>query len=159
MADRFALITLKDTLGNSLVPLVTLDNVLTFFAYADVYQVKHLLDKCLCLIDENSSSILKLDGFCSLISSTVQRIISRDTFVAPEVDIFKAVVQWTAHNSKQVDDVVHSVRLCEIPAKDLFTTVEPTKLFDESEITTALRIQIKPEFENRKPRGKKGNII
>lgn len=139
--------------------MVTLDNVLTFLAYADLYQVKHLLDTCLCLIDKKAEDILNCDDLSTLTSSSLQLIISRDTFLVPEMRIYEAFLRWREHNSLNKEDCEHAldcVRLSEIPAKELFTTIEPAKIFDQSEITTALRIQIKPEFQNRRPRGRKG---
>ena len=69
--------------------MVTLDNVLTFLAYADLYQVKHLLDTCLCLIDKKAEDVLNCDDLSTLTSSCLQLIISRDTFLVPKIRIYE----------------------------------------------------------------------
>lgn len=159
LADRFAFIELKDSLAQILAPLVTLDNALTLLAFADTFQVKILLEKCLLLIDKNAEKIIDSEELVTLSPSTLQLIISRDTFFLPELKIYQAVLRWRDTNLEDdFQNVLGCIRLSEIPARELFTTIEPAQIYDQSEITTALRIQIKPEFQKRRPRGKKSGL-
>ena len=161
LADRFGFTKLKDSLSEALAAEVTLDNVLTLLVCGDLYQASSILNKCLDLIDKNALEILGQEEFFTLTPSTLQLIISRDTFFTPEMSVYQAVIHWKDQNSvskEELGDILGCVRLSEISARELFTTIEPSQMFEPAKITTALRIQIKPEFQNRKPRGKKGEV-
>ena len=159
MADRFGFVQLKEALSEKLASVVTLKNVLHLLLYADLYQASSFLNQCLTTVDRKAEEVLSSDAFLALAHSTLSLIISRDTFFVPEMMIYHSVVCWKDFNGvskEELEEVLGCVRLSEIPPKDLFVTVEPAQLFKPTEITSALRVQIKPEFQQMKPRGRKG---
>ena len=82
--------------------------------------------------------------------------------MAPELAIFQAVVRWKEHNEKRVEElaqVLEHIRLSEFFPQEIFNEVEPTKLFSQESILTALRLQFRPSVADRHPRGKKGVYV
>ena len=79
--------------------------------------------------------------------------------MAPELAIFQAVVRWKEHNERSVEElarVLEHVRLGEFSPQEIFNEVEPTKLFSQESILTAVRLQYRPNVTATHPRGRKG---
>ena len=84
-------------------------------------------------------------------------IISRDTFIVDEIEVFRAVKKWMEHNNKAKEDAANllkAVRLCEIPPRELFGEVECSGLYSKDDIYGAIRIQQKPDWNSTLPRGR-----
>jgi BTB/POZ domain-containing protein 9 len=63
-------------------------------------------------MDGNALDILQQDSFLNLSESAVRAIISRDSFCADEVDIFRAVARWARANPEQdVRGILAEIRL------------------------------------------------
>ena len=159
LADRYSFVLLKEALGEQLSRHIGETNVLEVFVHADMCHLPQLQEKCLKFVDGNADRVLKSNAFLSLPEDNLKDVISRDTFIAPEVSVFQAVLQWKEHNKqsrKEMEEILKCVRLSEISPQDLFAVVEPCNLFQEPSILRAIRIQVKPELEQMQPRGKKG---
>ena len=75
----------------------------------------------------------------------------RDSFCAPEVEIFKAVHNWVGVNADvdsvdECSDILSEVRLSLIPTQDLLKTVRPTNLVQPDILLDA--IQARTEFRD-----------
>ena len=63
-------------------------------------------------MDGHALDILQHESFLSLSESAVRTIISRDSFCADEVDIFKAMARWAKANPEQdVRGILAVIRL------------------------------------------------
>lgn len=62
------------------------------------YHTKPLIDQCNQLIDANATGLLKHELFTTLSETTLSGLLERDTFYAPEIEIFKSVKSWIANN-------------------------------------------------------------
>ena len=103
--------------------------------------------------------VLQSSAFLYLPEENLIQIISQDTLVAPELAIFKAVVQWKEHNSssaEQMARVLQHIRLGELSLQEIFNEVEPTGLFSQDSIMAALRLQSTPCIIESQGRGRKG---
>lgn len=89
--------------------------------------------------------------------STVKELIERDSFYAPEVDIFRALVEWAKVNSvssgSELDDVLSSVRLQLMTKEELLNVVRPLKLVTPDTILDALFMQITCKDSSLRYRG------
>ena len=161
LADRFSFVLLKEALGEQLSRHISQTSVLELLVHADMCHLLQLRKKCLKFIDNNADLMLKSDAFLLLPEDSLACIISRDTFIAPEVSVFRAVLRWKEHNKQSVEemgDILKCVRLSEISPQELFEVVEPCSLFDEPSILKAIRVQMKPDLEQMQPRGKYGQF-
>ena len=57
-------------------------------------QDDQFIDKCLTLMDENATETVQSEGFKSLDASTLMKIVSRDTFNTPEINVWRACYMW-----------------------------------------------------------------
>lgn len=163
VADRFGFVALKEALGDQLSQNhVSLDTVLLLLVHSDIYHLPQLQKCCLQFIENKShaSQVLKHTSLLGLPEESLIGIISRDTFVVPEIEIFKAMQRWKEHNKKSVEDIsklLKCIRLSEFSsAEQIFTEVEPTGLLDATSILEAVRILCKPCVAQTNPRGRKG---
>ena len=152
---------LKAALGDQLSHHISVETVLLLLVHSDTYHLPDLHHRCLSFIETqpNATNILESSSFLNLPENILVKIISRDTFVLPEVTIFRAVVQWKEYNEKSVEEMVEvlqHVRLCELSPQEIFNEVEATGLFSKERILTAVRMQFKPSVTDTLPRGSKG---
>ena len=75
--------------------------------------------------------------------------------------VYDAVLQWMRRNDSSTCPVlVDCVRLTEMDQQRLIDlTDEGSNCFLDNEVLKALKIQMKPLWEQMKPRGKKGYLI
>ena len=75
----------------------------------------------------------------------MKALISRDSFFAPEIDIFEAVCRWIRANSnvskEGQTDVLSAVRLPRITINELLKVVRPTGLLSPDTILDAVEVQ------------------
>ena len=73
-----------------------------------------------------------------LLQKSMIKLLERNSFVAPEIEIFKNVAKWcNVHND--VDDLVKQcVRLSSMTVVDIVSTVWPSKLFDCEKLLQAI---------------------
>lgn len=75
----------------------------------------------------------------------MKNLISRDSFFAPEVNIFKAVCRWIQTNSdvsqEGQSDILSAVRLPLMNIKELLTVVRPAGLVSPDTILDAIEMQ------------------
>lgn len=84
-------------------------------------------------------------------------LISRDSFFAPEIDIFMAVRSWIEANPDvSADDqlsVLSVVRLPLMSLNELLTIVRPTGLLSPETILDAIELQTVPQTDKISYRG------
>lgn len=87
----------------------------------------------------------------------MKEIIERDSFYAPEVDIFQMVEAWAVANNmkgmSQLADVLSAVRFELMTPRDLFSVVRPTGFVPSDTILDALQLQTNARNSSLKYRG------
>ena len=159
LADRYQFPKLKTELDEILTSKVDDDNALQMAVYSDRHNAVMLKKKSWEYTDENANSVLESEALVSIPQADLVRIISRDSFLAEEVNVFNAVRRWIEHNqihSENVSDLLQCVRLCQIPATQLFEIVRPRGLYTDKEILDAISYQTNPELNLMHPRGCEG---
>ncbi len=75
----------------------------------------------------------------------MKSLVSRDSFFAPEIEIFGAVYRWLQANSdispENQSEVLSTVRLSLMNVKDLFEIVRPTGLLSSDALLDAIEMQ------------------
>ena len=80
----------------------------------------------------------------------------RDSFCAPEVEIFKAVHNWVKVNEANVEEceqILDKVRLSLIPTQDLLKVVRPTSLVQPDVLLDAIQSRTESRDMELKYRG------
>lgn len=156
LADQYQFPKLKAELDRILTREVNDDNALQMAVYSDKHSAEMLKKRSWKYANENANSVLKSEALVSIPQEDLVQIISRDSFLAEEVNIFNAVCKWIAHNSEDASGLLQCVRLCQIPATQLFETVRPSGLYSDKEILDAIFYQTNPELNLMHPRGYEG---
>lgn len=156
LADQYQFPKLKAKLDEILTREVDDDNALQMAVYSDKHSAEMLKKKSWEYTDENANSVLESEALISIPREDLVRIISRDSFLAEEVNVFHAVHKWIEHNGEDDSDLLQCVRLCQIPATQLFETVRPSSLYSDKEILDAIFYQTNPELNLMHPRGYEG---
>ena len=89
-------------------------------------------------------------------SSGIREIISRDSFCAPEVDIFRAVERWVGSNpgpEEEVKTILGAVRLSLMSTQDLLKVVRPTGLVEADVLLDAIESRTESRDTELKYRG------
>ena len=132
-------------------------NALQFYFYADLYSATKLHQHCANFIDNNAKMIINSNAILELPQDSLKHLISRDTFVVEELDVFHAIQRWMKYNHierRDVHDLLWCVRLPEIPQKELLSTVQSSGLYDSLSIGHAVETQRAVELQNITTRGK-----
>ena len=166
VADYLQFDVLKSTLAKQVAENICHDNVLQIYTCSDSnnLQLPEVEGKCLEFIEDeyNIPEILKSKAFLELPEQYLVRLISRDTFVAPELEILEAVLRWKKYNKKDISEmleVVKCIRLSLFSKKEIFTKAESTGIFSETDILAGLRIILKPDLSAVKPRGRLSELL
>ena len=142
---------------------VSLDTFLHLYVFSDTHDLLQMKNRCLNFTEtvSNTCAVLKSPSFLQLPMEFLVSLISNDTFVAREYDILQAVLQWRDANQKsteEMDAVTKCIRLSRFIPREIFTKVEPTGLFNERRILTAVRVLDTPDLSQTQPRGRFGRF-
>lgn len=145
LAHKYGFLALESALQGYLKAILSIRNVCVVFDAALLYQMNDLITTCLSFLDRNAVEVLSTEGFSCLTKSALIEIIKRDSFCAPENQIFRAVKEWveSAEEMCKADlkDILDKVRLPLISLHDLFNIVRPSDLFSPDAILDAIRIK------------------
>lgn len=141
---------LKATLNVASVCLVY--NVALF------YQLKELCIVCTFFVDMNASAVLKSEGYLSLPQQALVELLSRDSFFAPEIDIYNGIRRWMEANEVPIAEcqpLLKMVRLHLLPMEDLLAGVRHSGCYGPNEILDAITL-----IQNCKPQewGQRGML-
>lgn len=85
---------------------------------------------------------------------SVRDLISRDSFCASEIDIFKALRRWANYNvGIDPAPILDMLRLPLMSMQDLLNVVRPTGLLSPDAILDAIKIQSESRVMDLKYRG------
>jgi len=76
------------------------DSVCFILQQAYKYDCKTLMDKCLYNIDKDTSDILGSEDFLSLTKECLDKVISRDSLIVKESEVYDAVMKWARNDCK-----------------------------------------------------------
>ena len=157
LSDAYDFPELKSKLEDRLSSITGLSNVLQFYFYADLYNAKKLQHHCANFIDCNAKAILKGETILELPQDSLRHLISRDSFVVEELEVFQTIQRWMKYNRierRDIHDLLWCVRLSEIPPEELLSTVQSSGLYDSYSIGYAVQSQQAEELRNVTTRGR-----
>lgn len=159
LAHKYGLLALQSAIGSFLEAIVSVKNVPLIYDVACLYRLYTLRDKCLMFMDHNAVDVLETDGFTSLTEGAITTIITRDSFCAPEVKIFKAVAKWIQSNKEKegnYDEILKTIRLPLISLYDLFHGVRESNLYPSDVILDAIQMKTECKVNDMPFRGHLG---
>ena len=147
LAHKYGLLSLQSAIGSYLKAIISIRNVTTIYDVACLYHLFDLQKTCLTFMDHNAVEVSSTEGFSNLSRASVSHVISRDSFCAPEIQIFRAVQSWVKANDGEdviddgppTSDILSAVRLPLISLNDLFHEVRDSKLYTADVILDAIQ--------------------
>ena len=126
-------------------------NVCIVYNVASFYQLKELCMACTTFVDMHASAVMKNEGFLSLTQQAITELLSRDSFFAPELEIYHGICRWMESN--EVDpttakSLLQVVRLQLLPIEELLGEVRQSTLYEANDILDAITmINLKKQIE------------
>lgn len=103
LAEQYGFGILKKAILDYLIVNLTLNNCVLILNASYLYSLDGLQAACMKFMDSHSTKLLNHDTFKDLSQTSLCTLLKRDTFYAPETDIFKAICDWSKNNPN--DDV------------------------------------------------------
>ncbi|XP_034941957.1 BTB/POZ domain-containing protein 9 [Chelonus insularis] len=139
LANQYGFTDLEMAISDYLKEILNIKNICLIFDATRLYQLTRLTKVCHEYMDKHAYDIIKHESFLQLSSGALTELISRDSFYAPEIDIFLAVEAWVKANPEiDSSQVLGQVRLCLIAITDLLNIVRPTGLVSPEAILDAI---------------------
>ncbi|XP_076245296.1 BTB (POZ) domain containing 9 [Calliopsis andreniformis] len=153
LAHLYGFSELGTSISDYLKEILSIKNVCLIFDAALLYQLQFLTRVCHEYMDKHACEVIQHESFLQLSTAALNELIVRDSFYAPEIDIFLAVQAWIKANP-EIDgkSVLDKVRLSLISITDLLHTVRSTGLVSPEAILDAIatRTQLRDsEFNYR----------
>lgn len=127
LANQYGFTDLEIAISEYLRQILSLDNVCALLDAARLYSLESLTEVCLTFMDRNAPDMLSHVSFKTLSQDSLCGLLERDSFFAPEVQIFVAVNDWCKHNNNaDIDSVVALVRLPLMNLEQLLKVVRPS---------------------------------
>ena len=162
LAHKYGFLALESAIQGYLKSILSIQNVCHIYDASSLYQMAELTQTCQNFLDRNAVEVLSTAGFACLSITGLVDIISRDSFCAPEVQIFRAVLAWVKNNEdvsmEDLPSVLKHVRLALMSLHDLFHAVRPSNLFSAESLLDAIRIQTESRVSGMPFRGHLGEI-
>ncbi|CAG2113642.1 unnamed protein product, partial [Medioppia subpectinata] len=146
LSHEYGFLELEESICEYLKDTLSIRNVCVIYDTANLFLLKPLADVCRAFVDRQALDVIRSDNFCALSAATLKEMISRDSFCAQEIDIFRAVSEWTQRNQalcnsspETVRDIMSCIRLSLISVNDLLSVVRTSGLVDPDAILDAIQ--------------------
>ncbi|CAG5124300.1 unnamed protein product [Candidula unifasciata] len=154
LSHRFGFVELESSISDYLKAILNIRNVCHIYDLANIYSLTSLCNVCKDYMDRHAQEVLTCDSFLSLSQTSMRDLIARDSFCAPEIEIFRAVSNWAEHNKGQdPTPILEVVRLQLMGMHELLHVVRDTGLVSSDAILDAIRIQTESRDMDLKYRG------
>ncbi|KAH8267587.1 hypothetical protein KR026_008142 [Drosophila bipectinata] len=139
MANQYGFQDLEMAISKYLRQYLALNNVCMILDAARLYNLEELTQVCLMFMDRNAAELLQHDSFKMLSKESLEEVLRRDCFFAPEVQIFLAVWKWSRYNPNvDIKSVVSYVRLPLMNLEHLLQVVRPSGILEPDKILDAI---------------------
>ena len=139
LANRYGFADYENAIVHYLKAIIETRNVCDIYNVANLYSLTYLESVCLNHLDRNATEILVSESFLNLSANSVVAIVSRDSFCAPEEEIFRAVRAWAEANPDE-DHLrpISCIRLNIMQIPELLNVVRPSSLVSSDAILDAI---------------------
>uniref|UniRef100_A0A1Q3FF41 BTB/POZ domain-containing protein 9 n=1 Tax=Culex tarsalis TaxID=7177 RepID=A0A1Q3FF41_CULTA len=141
LANQYGFTDLEMAISDYLRQVLSLNNVCAILDAAKLFGLEGLTNVCHAFLDRNAGEILQHDTFRTLSEDSICSLLLRDSFFAPEVQIFQAVYDWCKCNadaSGSVENVVSKVRFSLMTLEQLLNVVRPSGILDPDHLLDAI---------------------
>jgi len=156
LAHLYGFLELETSISDYLKAVLSVRTVCLIYDTASLYQLSGLATAALMFMDRHAMEVLGHESFLSLSENSVQSIISRDSFCAAEVDIFRAIAGWSRANpGVDIQHILGEIRLSLLTIPDLLKVVRPTDLMPADILLDAIQSRTEMRDTDLRYRGYK----
>uniref|UniRef100_A0A4W3GF64 BTB/POZ domain-containing protein 9 n=1 Tax=Callorhinchus milii TaxID=7868 RepID=A0A4W3GF64_CALMI len=142
LSNKYGFPELEDATSDYLCTILNINNVCMVYDVASLYSLAKLSNTCCLYMDRSAKAVLTSDGFLTVSKAALLSIVSRDSFAAPEKDIFLALVNWCKRNPDETHpEILQAVRLPLMSLTELLNVVRPAALLSADTILDAIKIR------------------
>ncbi|XP_055299678.1 BTB/POZ domain-containing protein 9-like isoform X2 [Sitodiplosis mosellana] len=135
LAEQYGFDTLNKIILEYLTVNLTSDNCVSILNAAYLYSLDDLQAACMNFIDFNSTELLDHDTFNALSLTSLCTVLKRDTFYALEIDIFRAICNWSTNNpDTDIKVALSTVRWTELSMHQYLNIVIPSNILDPTQL-------------------------
>ncbi|XP_066254986.1 BTB/POZ domain-containing protein 9-like [Euwallacea similis] len=138
LAHQYGFEDLEGAISDILKQLLALRNVCAILDTAHLYRLDKLVAVCHSFLDKHACEILMHESFVTLSQDALVELLQRDSFFAPEVEIFRGVSNWCKANEDNNDKIMKCVRLPLMSVADLLSVVRPAGLVKPDSLLDAI---------------------
>lgn len=140
LANQYGFTDLEMAISDYLRQVLSLNNVCAILDAAKLFGLEGLTNVCHSFLDRNAGEILQHETFKTLSEDSICSLLLRDSFFAPEVQIFQAVYDWCKCNAdgRSVETVVSKVRFSLMTLEQLLNVVRPSGILDPDHLLDAI---------------------
>lgn len=153
LAHQYGFMELESAISEILRQLLALRNVCAILDTAHLFELEQLVRVCHNFLDKHANEILNHETFINLSESSLINLLKRDSFFAPEVDIFRGVYNWCRANDYVGDAVLKCVRLPLMSVTELLSVVRPASLVKPDALLDAIAERTNVRLSNLPYRG------
>lgn len=155
LVHQYGFVELEKSVSAYLESILDIKNVCSIYDISSLYQLKSLEETCARFIDKNSSVIIKQNSLFQLSCDSLASIIGRDSFCAPEIDIFNVVKDWHEHNNVKESkaQLIDNIRLPLMKLEELLNEVRCSNLINSDVILDAIKLKHESNDMSLKYRG------
>lgn len=162
LAHQYNFPQLEAAICDYLRQVLALRNVCSVLDAARLYGLEGLMNYCYGYLDRNAAEVLNHTSFLQLSVEALQGLLLRDSFFAPEVDIFRAVCEWFNANKHwinmeerrdEVNAILKCVRFTLMSLEELLTVVRPFHLVTPDMLLDAIEQKTQTKSTDLKHRG------
>ncbi|CAH8680767.1 unnamed protein product [Schistosoma rodhaini] len=115
LAHQYNFRSLETVISTYLTHSLSVKNVWCIYDMAIMYNLDSLITACLRFLDCLAPAPLYNPRFLRLSQSSVERLLSRDSFCASEIEIFRAVCAWLRNSKESNCRTLQTLHLSNIP--------------------------------------------
>ncbi|XP_068688942.1 kelch-like protein 12 [Montipora foliosa] len=137
-ADYLLLPGLKTMAGNFLKDIVTTENCLVNYYFAEKFHCEELKAKSREMINSNFSAVMETDDFLNLSVKQVKEWVSSDHIIInAEEEVFQGIVRWVSHNKSEREgdfpELLDKVRISSLTHNFVLHELEREELVTEND--------------------------
>ncbi|GLV39696.1 BTB (POZ) domain containing 9 [Carabus blaptoides fortunei] len=138
LANQYGFQDLETSISDHLRQILALRNVCAILDNARLFGLNQLVKVCYSFMDRHASEILRHESIVTISQATFREVLLRDSFFAPEVEIFKGVCKWCHVNTDSENLVLNCVRLPLMSVFELLSVVRPAGLVNPDSLLDAI---------------------
>ena len=152
LAHKYMITALTKECVNIVKPNVSTENAFLVFRFAMLVDEKTLIETAWQVVDSRTREVIKSQNFCDIDGSLLGDFLKRDSLRITEVELFRAVFEWTESKCKEremevteknrrsvIGDAIYHLRFLAMSQDEFLQEVIPTRLLNSEDALSILQ--------------------